>query len=189
MTPLSLGIFAAANQSAPSTSYESIATVSVGSGGASDATFSSIPSTYTHLQVRGLVLGSAAASGSLSCQVNSDTGSNYTSHLVGGNGSIAYAYGATGRTYADIYGYYDNLANNNYPVGFVMDILDYKDTNKYKTIRVLSGMDKNGNNYGEIFLKSSVWMSTSAISTLKIYISGQNMAQYSNIALYGIKAA
>ena len=35
-------------------SYESIATVTVGAGGTSTITFSSIPTGYTHLQIRGI---------------------------------------------------------------------------------------------------------------------------------------
>jgi hypothetical protein len=169
--------------------FESIATYSVGSGGAANVEFTSIPATFTHLQIRGLVKGSAAASGGLLCQANSDTGSNYTRHELGGNGSIAYAYGIASQSAVNLYGNYDNLANNDFPVAFVMDVLDYKDTNKYKTFRILSGMDKNGANYGEVFLKSSVWMSGSAITSLKFYIGGQNLGQYSHFALYGIRSA
>jgi hypothetical protein len=52
VTPISLGIFASANQSAGTTSYESIAVSTVGSGGASSVSFTSIPGTYSHLQIR-----------------------------------------------------------------------------------------------------------------------------------------
>jgi hypothetical protein len=171
--------------------FESIATVTVGGGGAADVEFTSIPGTFTHLQVRGITLGSAAASGSMLYQFNSDTSSNYNSHLLGGNGSVATSHfsGGGSETSGRFYGYYDNLANNNYPLVFVMDILDYANTNKYKTVKTLSGMDKNGNNYGEIFLYSSLWRSTTAVSTLKLFCGGQNLGQYTQFALYGIRSA
>lgn len=40
------------NPWSPSTDYDSIATTTVGAGGAASITFSSIPSTYQHLQIR-----------------------------------------------------------------------------------------------------------------------------------------
>jgi hypothetical protein len=188
-----LGVIASAitgNLASPS--YESIATVSVGSGGQANIEFTSIPSTYKHLQVRGITFGTAAPSGSMSYQMNSDTSSNYVSHLLGGNGSVATSFAVNSgntETSARFYGYYDNLSNTNYPLAFVMDILDYSNTNKYKTVRTLSGMDKNGNNYGEIFLYSSFWKSTSAVTSLKLFCGGQDLGQYTQFALYGMKGA
>ena len=61
-------------------SYESIATVSVGSGGTSSADFTSVPSTYTHLQIR---YTTYASNGSyLSIQFNGDTGTNYSATRI-----------------------------------------------------------------------------------------------------------
>jgi hypothetical protein len=48
-----LGIIASSRLAAVG-DYESIATVSVGGGGAADVEFTSIPGTYTHLQIRAL---------------------------------------------------------------------------------------------------------------------------------------
>jgi hypothetical protein len=49
-----LGIIASSKLTV-SNSYESIATTTVGSGGSATVTFSSIPATYKHLQVRTLI--------------------------------------------------------------------------------------------------------------------------------------
>ena len=68
----------------------------------------------------------------------------------------------------------------------VIDILDYKNTNKYKTARTLSGQDTNG--AGIIQLLSGVWMSTAAISTLTLFtVSAFNIATNSSFSLYGVK--
>ena len=88
MTPLApLGFFA--NAPAAAGDYESISTVTVGAGGTSSISFSSIPSTYKHLQIR--FIGTCTVSGEYSqavyMRVNSDTGSNYSRHSLGGNGS------------------------------------------------------------------------------------------------------
>lgn len=97
MTPPILGIFASAVTGGVSTtSFESIATVTVGSGGSSSVTFSSIPSTYTHLQIRGILRDQRATYGNSGplVQFNSDTGSNYSWHDIYGDGSSAVARGS-----------------------------------------------------------------------------------------------
>ena len=53
MLPSLIGVIASSGGAAAAgTAYESIATVTVGAGGSSSVTFSSIPSTYQHLQIR-----------------------------------------------------------------------------------------------------------------------------------------
>jgi hypothetical protein len=181
VTPISLGIFASANTTTKS-SYESIAVSSVGSGGASSISFTNIPSTYTHLQVRAIGQGVTAGGRQILFQFNSDTGSNYNSHEVYGDGATVVA-GAKGTGTNGWLAYWSASG-----VGAaVFDILDYKDTNKYKTTRSLSGHDLNGS--GFILFRSGLWMSTSAITSISIFADSGNLAQYSHFALYGIKAA
>ena len=170
------------------TSYESIATVTVGSGGSSSVTFSSIVGTYSHLQIRGIARTTNAGTGAslIFVRANSDTASNYSTHYVGADGSTAYAGAAANQT-----NMWNGVAvDNGYPSntfsGFVLDVLDYANTNKYKTFRVLSGGDGNG--YGEIYLFSGNWRSTSAITSLTLN-ANTNFSQYSQFALYGIKGA
>jgi predicted patatin/cPLA2 family phospholipase len=69
----------------------------------------------------------------------------------------------------------------------VIDILDYANTNKYKTVRALSGHDNNGSGY--VNFESGLWMSTSAITSIKLFTAGNVYAQYTQFALYGIKGA
>jgi hypothetical protein len=124
---------------------------------------------------------------SLSIQFNSDTGSNYARHYLYGDGSSPYAGASTSQTSANIGAQGAALSGSNvFGVG-VIDILDYTSTNKYKTVRCLSGDDRNGS--GDIQLSSGLWMSTSAISsiTLLAQTGSANFAQYSSFALYGIK--
>lgn len=68
----------------------------------------------------------------------------------------------------------------------VMDILDYTNTNKYTTTRILGGADINGT--GRTVLGSGLWMNTAAVSTLTIITdNASTFSQYSSFALYGIK--
>ena len=169
-------------------SYESIATVTVGAGGSSTITFSSIPSTYKHLQIRALVRSNYASSASQNAyiQFNGDTAANYSYHELTGQGSTAGAGGSANVTGPRIINYTTTAGlANTFGVG-VVDILDYADTNKYKTYRSLNGNDQNGSGY--VILFSGNWRSTSAISSIVIGDNGGGtFQQYSSFALYGVK--
>jgi hypothetical protein len=158
-------------------SYESIATVTVGAGGSSTATFSSIPSTYQHLQIR--ILAKTADAGSFGSAVMSiNGGAGEARHDIYGTGASAAASGASGGLNIYVGG------TAQFGVG-VVDILDYTDTNKTKTSRAISGVDNNGS--GLVALESGLETSTTAISSLTFTSNSGNFAQYSSFALYGIK--
>jgi hypothetical protein len=155
----------------------------VGSSGASFITFNNIPNTYTHLQVRIMSLGSYNGNQGLNTIYNNDTGSNYSSHWLYGNGSTA----GSGATANDNIQYYGFGLWPSEPVVSVIDILDYANTNKYKTMRCLTGLDRNGS--GHVYLFSGSWRNTNAITSIKITPNSGNFNQYSSFSLYGIKAA
>lgn len=150
--------------------------------------FTGIPQNYEHLQIRGILRSDRAGQpkDQLRMQLNSDTGSNYTTHLLSGDGTAAYAAANVGATFI----------NNNSVTGatstasmygtVVMDILDYANTNKYTVVRFLSGYDTSG--AGTVELDSGVWLNTAAVTSISIVTIG-NMIQYSQLALYGIKRA
>ena len=169
---------------AAATSYESIATVTVGAGGSSSITFSSIPSTYKHLQIRGISRATSTGANNL-VQFNSDTGSNYAYHTLYGDGSSAAAAAATTQTSAYAGYTAQNGSTANAFSSLIIDILDYANTNKYKTLRSLNGFDNNGS--GLIVLASGLWQNTNAISTVSFAMNTGNFAQYSSFALYGVK--
>jgi hypothetical protein len=195
MTPPILGIFASAVTGGVSTtSFESIATVTVGSGGAANVEFTSIPGTYTHLQIRGIGKTNRAtfSNDAMKMQFNSDTGSNYNSHQIYGDGTSAgaNAFAWTAMYYSGNIGGSTLITNNRGAV--VIDILDYANTNKYKTVRTLGGFDNNNNgtDKGIIALNSGLWRSTSAITSIQLDASeGTEFEQYTTFALYGIKSA
>lgn len=171
----------------PSTSsYESIATITVGSGGAANIEFTSIPSTFEHLQIRLFVRPTSTSNGPVFMQCNSDTGSNYTRHSVRGDGSTAYASGSTSQTSMYFNGYNVYAGATDRPTVSIIDILDYKNTNKYKTVRTLAGLENNGS--GEVGLYSGMWMNTNAITSIKLF-DNVNYGEYTQAALYGIKGS
>lgn len=172
-------------------SYDSLATVTVGSTAQSSITFSGIPSTYTHLQIRGIARNTTHSSGgaeqNLRMQFNGDTASNYSEHYLVGDGSSAASGSELTTNIMVAYGTIpmDNETANTYGVN-ITDILDYGNTNKYKTARSLVGKDTNGGGY--IFLSSGNWRNTSAITSITLYPQAGNFTQYSSFALYGVKA-
>jgi hypothetical protein len=191
VTPISLGIFASANTTvAAIPAFESIATTTVGSGGSSTITFSSITGTYNHLQIRMIARTNRTGYSNdlLKITFNSDTGSNYANHYLYGDGGSAGAGANSSQTSMQNWVMSTDAANTSVFGASVIDILDYSNTNKYKTLRSLGGFDNNGDGY--IVLNSGLWQSTSAITSISITMnSGTSFKQYSSFALYGIKAA
>ncbi len=170
----------------PAGAYESIAVATVPSGGAASITFSSIPQNYAHLQIRVMARGTQAdVSDQIGIQFNSDTGSNYAIHQLGGSGSSTFATGGGSQTkIVPAYITGGSTSANIFGVG-VIDILDYTNTNKYTTVRGLSGYDSNGAGY--IILRSGLWLNTNSITSVVCIPDSGSFVQYSQFALYGIK--
>ena len=165
--------------------YEQIASTTL-TGSVADVTFTSIPQNYTHLQLRSLSRRTGAdTDNNVYIQFNSDTGTNYSNHGFYGTGATTASFGGADTpnpiAFRNTGG---SSAANMFGLG-VLDILDYSNTNKYKTCRSISGHDQNGS--GLVFFVSNNWRSTSAITSIKLYAIGTDLVQYSSFALYGIK--
>ena len=172
---------------APNGAYDSIAT-GTGNGTSSTITFSSIPQTYTHLQVRILGRSTAVAQTDyIYCWINGDTTtSKYAYHYLRGDGTTATAGGSAASTSA-----YAGFANaSSATAGMfgvsVIDILDYTNTNKYRTTRSLSGEDRNTVG-GNVWYFSNLFMDSTAVTSLQLKMVGGNWDTNSHVALYGIK--
>jgi hypothetical protein len=167
-------------------SFESIATVTVGSGGSSGITFSSIPQTFSHLQIRGIGRGTTTNPAlGIVVRFNGDTGSNYVYHAIVGTGASAVIVATTGASFMDLFENPSSTSTANAFSGGVCDILDYSVSTKYKTARSLNGYDRNG--AGEIFLFSGLWRNTAAITQIDLIPYAALIAEYSSFALYGVK--
>lgn len=161
--------------------FVSIATTTLGSNNSS-VTLSSIPSTYTHLQLR-VFTGSTTAASTIRMQFNSDTAANYSSHYIIGNGTVAESAAQSSASWILAQDYTGGGLTTS-PAVLIIDILDYKDTNKYKTTRQLVGYDANGS--GILGLGSGNWRSTSAITSITLSQATASLLSGSSFALYGI---
>jgi len=189
MTPPILGIWAS-SFAQPTGDYQAIMTATVDSGGASSITFSSIPSTYKHLQIRGIHRSSISSAGNnigMYMRFNGDTGSNYYWHELAGNGASSMAYGQsdTGIN-ASPHGPRSGDTASSFNAD-IIDILDYTNTSKNKVSRALVGDDLNGS--GWIHLASGLWNNTAAITSITFFLESSDFVEHSQLALYGIKGA
>lgn len=188
MAPI-LGIYASqisGHLFAPSGAYDSIATTILGAGSTDTVTFSSIPQTYKHLQVRIIVQGTTSFNTPfLGGAINGDAGANYAAHRLFGDGATVTAQASVSSTQL-ILPRFPDTATPSYTNMFgamIVDYLDYTGGNKNPTVRAFGGYDANGS--GQINLNSGVRLNTAAITSLTFQTLG--MAQYSSFALYGIK--
>ena len=185
MSPI-LGIYASqisGHLFAPSGAYDSIATTTLTTT-SSSITFSSIPATYTHLQVRWMCLNSAPQT-DLKLQFNGDSSSVYAFHQLYGSGSAAGA----GALSTQTRGFTGSGGSSTNPGVGILDVLDYTSTTKNKTARALSGVDENGS--GFISMRSNLYFpgTIGAITSLTIAPDSGTFNQYSSFALYGIKGS
>lgn len=170
--------------------FQSISTVTVGAGGQASISFTSIPSTYKHLQIRYIARSTSAQTfaGGLQIQYNGDTSSSYRSHrLVGRADGVVYSDSSSGTSVTvGLIAGGSGLANQFVPG--VIDILDYASTNKTKVSRSLSGNEgQSTTTDNDMHYISTLYNSTNAITQILLQPSSNNIAQYSTFALYGIK--
>jgi hypothetical protein len=174
---------------APNGAYDALATVTVPSGGAASIEFAGIPQGYKHLQIRGIcrstnTTSTTSYSAELLMQFNGDTASNYNAHAIEANGSSVGVNYQTSLTIVNLGGPFTTQTASAFGAS-VIDILDYANTSKNKTVRALGGQDLNG--YGTMMVASGLWRSTAAITSIKMVSGGTGWAQYSQFALYGVK--
>ena len=178
-----VGIIASSGGAAGGGAYESIASAT-GSGSA--ISFTSIPSTYQHLQLRVMYRRNSPVSSTNGLlYFNSDSATNYSQHYLTGDGATASAGGLASRNELSSY---NTITGNNQASGIygveIWDIQNYASTTQNKTVRVFGGYDANGS--GQVSLSSGVWLSTSAINRID-FVWGA--ATGSVVSLYGIKGA
>lgn len=167
-----------------------IASQTVSGSSTSSVDFSSIPSTFTHLQLRIFArqTGSAGAvAGSVFVILNNDTAtSSYSIHRLIGNGSFTSSDGFATGSFQAFVSAIPAFSDTTGVFGVaIVDLLDYTNTNKNKTLRALSGYDGNGVG-GQAIIGSAAWYSTVAINRITVNAQYGNFVAGTRIDLYGI---
>jgi hypothetical protein len=163
--------------------YTLIAHTEVGSGGAANITFSSIPATFTDLL---LVLSTRAATDTSSLsrlEINGLT-TNQTIRYLEGGGSGSGASGTASRIFQ-----IDNSSSftANTFANVQIYIPNYASTTAAKSFSSDSVSENNATTALQ-WIAAGLWNSTAAINSIKIEPPSGNFAQYSSATLYGITA-
>jgi hypothetical protein len=164
--------------------YQQIATTLITSNTA-NVTFSSIPQTYRHLQIRYTVRDAASqTTNGMFLEYNGNTvGGSNSQHNLRGDGSTS----SGAWTNVNRFDYTLLPANsstaNSFSAG-ILDLLDYSSTTKNKTTRVFHGYTVSGSQ--QINLWSGMWNSTAAINQITMYTNNALVAG-TRFSLYGIK--
>jgi len=171
------------------TTYSLISSVTVGSGGAANMEFTSIPATYTDLllKVSARINRSGENRQSMNLTFNSSTGSwtgirlaGYDSNsILSDNSSTTYyqipqatASNATANTFASADFYIPNYASSN-----------------NKSVSSDSVTENNSTTSWIIDLGAGLWSNSAAITAIKLDGNGYNFEQYTTAYLYGISNA
>lgn len=160
--------------------YQAIASTTLSTPTAT-VTFSSIPATFEHLQLRLSVQCDNNVLRFLSMRFNNDTGSNYWSRNIDGTGTTPTAASSAADTSIGIAALV--RTNTSFSAG-VVNIPDYAGTNKFKNVNNITGNDNS--NTGYLRIVSGQWISTAAINRIDLFFNSNQFDTGSVIALYGL---
>jgi hypothetical protein len=166
------------------TTYEAIATVTVGSGGAASIDFTSIPATYTDLLVKLSLRYSGNGDSRVYFNFNG-AGLNATSRLLygfgsSGVGSTSYSTGVA------VFGLCGSTETANTFANNEVYIPNYISASTYKSFSS-DGTNETNNTINAMGLMAGLWSNNSAISSIAITPPSGTFVQYSTATLYGIK--
>jgi len=168
--------------------YNKIASVTVGSGGASNIEFTSIPQTYTDLIIK--VSGRtnrASILEAFNIQFNGNTASNYVRQIIFGEGATAYSNKQTDTTAGlDSSGLNTGANATSLTFGSTdVYIPNYTSANNKSLGSDTTGENNSSTSYMQFM--AGVWQNTAAITSIKLIPTfGNNFVQYSTATLYGI---
>ena len=162
-----------------------ISSATASSGSVASLDFTSIPSTYTDLILKGSVRCAGTSNGNAYAvwmSINGVTTNRTWKVLAAYNNSSITTASGTDAFVAETGGTGGTVSTFN---NFEIYIPQYTSSNN-KTFGSNSVTEVQGTN-NEIDLVGGNWNTSAAITSLSVYVSGQNLAQYSTVSLYGIK--
>ena len=167
--------------------YKLIASSTVGSGGAANIEFTSIPATYTDLCLKLSARASNAGNWEwIGVQFNNDTASNYSARYLYGIGSGSTASGSDSSTAIRVIYIDSNNATASTFSNTELYIPNYASSN-YKSVSTDTVMENNSST-AIVSLNAGLWSSASAITSIKMTVQSAtaDFMQHSTAHLYGI---
>lgn len=167
--------------------YDLIAKTTLTSA-ASTITFTSIPSTFTDLQISIFYVPNDTAGPTVLMRLNNDTSNSYYGlqgpYWVNNQAAAAQANNVS---YIPL-GRATSLGDNTSGVGIgIIDVFSY--TSAYRKCVLATVGSPNGTNYRGIEIDGGFWNDTSAINRIDFSVNSSNMAIGTRIAIYGILRA
>jgi hypothetical protein len=178
----------------PEGAYDALSVVTAGATALSSVTFSGIPTGYKHLQIRAFFRNNANSGGgaeeNLRMRFDGSAGDLYTSHaLIGNGGGTMSFWSFDSSNDNDILLSYGTIPMSNSTAGIfgsqIIDILDYGSNTKFKSVKSIGGVDRNGGGYANF--ASGSWRSTNPIDSITLFPQAGAFVQNSQFALYGVK--
>lgn len=192
--------FSAASNSVtplPPGAFDSIVTVT-GTGSSNVITFSNIPQTYAHLQLRCFAKNTSTtqAAASYTLRINDVSASSYFTQAIrvyhNGTNFITDSFGAATQTNINIGYAVAGSANaptsNNMHGISIIDFSNYSSSTVAKTLKSMGGVNLNSNDNG-MWIGSGMFNNTSAITSISLTTTDGNFTSSSTFALYGIKGS
>jgi hypothetical protein len=163
--------------------FELISTA-FGNSSAASVTFSNIPQSYKNLQLRIVAQTTSGGPTDLYLRMNNDstTGNYRDSRLYGFNGTLYSGGVSTNSIYSGSCG---QVGDNAPTSAVLLDIVDYTNISKNKTIKFINGKPRNV----DVLIQagSGVWLNTSAISSLTFFVGSGAFSPQTRFSLYGVK--
>jgi hypothetical protein len=161
-------------------------TITVGSGGAANMEFTSIPATYTDLLVKISTRDTTTGVnwGNLQIQFNNSGGTAYSARLLYGNGSAALSASQTSQANVSfLYSTSADATASTFSNGEVY-IPNYASSNN-KSFSADVVTETNGTT-ALAGMVAGLWANTAAITSIKLTPASGSLAQHSTATLYGI---
>jgi len=171
--------------------FELIASSTVGSGGAASIDFSSIPSTYTDLVLKGSTRISTSNNyDGIFIKVNNSTAFQYADRTLYGNGSSAASiFNVVGDNNAGLYWLYTNGNNSTASTFGNFDIYVPNYAGSSQKSFSYDAVSENNATASWANITAGLWNQTTAINRLTLTPNGGTFLQYSTAYLYGVKNA
>ena len=152
-----------------------------------EVVFTSISSSYEHLQLRICDRSARSSGDALQIQFGTgggspDSGTNYSYHNINGTGSSTGVGKTTGATFIQVGDTPSQDSDSEVYGGKVIDILDYASTSKNTTVLNLINTGA-----ARVYWSSGLWDATGAVDRIRLFNYSSNFIRGSVFTLYGIQ--
>jgi len=167
--------------------YELIETIEVGSGGAASIEFTSIPQDGVDLVIKASPRVDSGTFSGIQTRLNSDSGANYSTVRINGSGTSASSTSRTDENQFDQININGSSSTADTFSSHQIYISNYI-SSADKSISIESVAENNATS-GQLTIQAAKYSTSSAITSVLLYSSGNDFVEYSSASLYKITDA